>query len=145
MKDTFDLEWRDRVARRGEPADGWYHMICDERQVGGGGFPKPLFGLHDVEESADVRVIRVTMQQYDDFMFPMCPSSSPKVLTNEREVNVRIACHEEKTLFDLLYEVHEGRRLLDVLEEKLDQWISRKSELAYLVDIYFSRFSRTAR
>ena len=134
--------WRDRVAARGEPSDGWYHMIHDETWSEHG-FPTPLYGLTDLEETADIRVIRVHIQQPLDWITPPCPSTSQRVRTNEREVNIRIECSEEKTLFELLYEVHDGVRLLDTLEAKLDLWIKRPSRLARLVDIYFSRFSRS--
>lgn len=130
--------WRDRVTARGEPADGWAHMITDPQQMTEYGFPKPLFNLSDMEESPDVRVIRVRLERPDDWPLIPCPSTSERVQTNEREINMRIECSEEKTLFDLLYEVNGGQRLLDVLEAKVDHWIKRKSDLARLVDLYFS-------
>lgn len=136
--DWWHQSWRDRVVARGEPSDGWAHMIRDLRQITEYGTPKYIFTLSDLEESPDVRVIRVRLEQPSDWLFPPCPSTSERVLTNEREINIRIECSEEKTLFDLLYEVHDGARLLDALEAKVDQWLKRKSDLSRLVDIYFS-------
>lgn len=121
-----------RVERRGERFDGTFHFIHDENE-------RAMFGLHDIEESADVRVVRVTILPWQDWIIPPCPSDSPRIATSEREVNMRVVCSEEKRLFDLLYEVRDGRRLLDALEEKLDLWMKRKSDLARLVDVYFSR------
>jgi hypothetical protein len=129
---------RDRVAARNEPADGWAHVIRDDRWITEFG-PKHVFTLSDMEESPDVRVIRVRFEQFDDWVIPPCPSSSDRVQTNEREVNIRVECSEEKTLFDLLYQIIDDEwRLLDILEEKVDFWIKRESDLARLVDIYFS-------
>jgi hypothetical protein len=132
-KRRADEERRARSRRRGEPADGVYHRIRDEKG-------KLVFGLHDIEESADVRVIRVTLLRVEPgyYIDPPCPSSSPKVATNSQEVNIRVECHEEKTLFDLLYEVHDGQRLLDQLEAKLDHWLKRTSNLARYIDIHFA-------
>lgn len=123
-----------RVRRRGETGGGVYHRLLDETG-------RLVFGLHEVEESADVRVIRVTLLRVEPgfYINPPCPSSSPAVETSSMEVNIRVECHEEKTLFDLLYEVADGQRLLDQLEAKLDHWMKRKSDLARLVDIHFAR------
>jgi hypothetical protein len=98
-----------------------------------------VFGLQAIEESADARVIRVILHNHNDWIIPPCPSSSTSVSDNPNEVNMRVECDEEKTLFDLLFEVQDDQRLLDRLEAKLDQWMDRKSDLARLVDIHFSR------
>lgn len=127
-----DAVRRARVAGRGERFDGTYHMIQDD-------MGKTVFGLQDIEESADVRVIRVILHDHQDWIIPPCPSSSPGVLDNPNEVNMRVECDEDKTLFDLLYAVRDGQRLLDRLEAKLDHWMERPSDLARLVDIHFSR------
>jgi hypothetical protein len=127
-------ERRARSRRRGEPAEGIYHRVRDEKG-------RLIFGLHDMEESADARVIRVTLLRVEPgyYIDPPCPSSSPCVAANSQEVNIRVECHEEKTLFDLLYEVQDGQRLLDQLEAKLDHWLKRTSRLARYVDIHFAQ------
>lgn len=136
-KDQTTEESRRSARRNGHSPeiDGITRVIHDRNR-------RAVFRLEEIEESADVRVIRVIVVRHEDWMIPECPSDSERILSNPREINMRVECHEEVTLFDLLYQVVDGKRRLDLLEEKLDRWLWRKSELAYLVDVYFSRLMR---
>jgi hypothetical protein len=99
---------------------------------------RTLFQISDVEESDSARIVRVRICRPEFAIYPPCPSSSWKVMDNPYEINMRIECHEETRLFDILYMVIDGKRVIDHLEEKLDYWTGSCSLLAFRTDILFS-------
>lgn len=133
--DMEDLCHSARVHRRENVQfgiDGTVYIVMDKHNF------REIFHLSDVEESPDVRVVRVRIMRPEFEIWPPCPSSSWKVSDNPFEINMRIECHEEMSLFGILHMVIDGKRVLDHLETKLDLWTHTHSMLAYRVDIMFS-------
>jgi hypothetical protein len=92
----------------------------------------PAYGLQ-VICCRDLERVSVLVYSDDEGQWVESARIQQKML----EVSVDAPTHW--SLIDLLFDVRDDQRYLDSLEEGLDTYLDRKTQLARLVDIHYSR------